>query len=57
MASQVDTQFALGTNPCNAANSAGHYCALVAYYDADTANGGANAGVKYEWTVMAPTGN
>ena len=33
------------------------YCALVAYYDADTANGGGNAGVRYEWTVMAPTGN
>ena len=31
-------------------------CALVAYYDADTGNNGANAGIKYEWTVMAGTG-
>jgi len=28
-----------------------HVCALVAYYDAGV------GGVKYEWTVMAPTGN
>ena len=33
-----------------------HVCALVAYYDAD-ANGTGNGGIKYEWTVMAPTGN
>ena len=34
-------------------NGGGHVCALVAYYDA-TLNNNAG-GVKYEWTVMAPT--
>ncbi len=35
---------------CRTANS-DHVCALVAYYDTTT------SAVKYEWTVMAPTGN
>ena len=40
---------------CSTAN--GNYvCALVAYYDAN-AGGTGVGGVKYEWTVMAPTGN
>lgn len=33
-----------------------HVCALVAYYDAN-AGGTGVGGVKYEWTVMAPTGS
>ena len=36
---------------CKTANG-GKVCALVAYYDADV---GTSGGVKYEWTVMAPT--
>jgi len=40
---------------CKTANG-NHVCALVAYYDAN-ASGTGVGGVKYEWTVMAPTGN
>lgn len=49
VASQVDTQFALGTNPCATANGAasGAYCALVAHYDSTA------GGAVYEWTVIA----
>lgn len=35
---------------CSGASST-HVCALVAYYDTTT------SAVKYEWTIMAPTGN
>ncbi len=38
----------------SSANGGGHVCALVAYYDAN-AGGTGIGGVKYEWTVMAPT--
>lgn len=54
LSTEVNPDIPVPTDSRCVGENSTHVCALVAYYDAN-AGGTGVGGVKYEWTVMAPT--